>query len=307
MKAIYNCDNHNFPEWIKENSSADEIIFRGVMPFEEACAINPIVDCLKGKIVDITDYDISYPVDDDPCANFEEFFFGYIYWSSYYDMLWTVICANKQFATRYVMSLDKPYVLSEDGRVYLQYKLFSSIVIPSSVRVIGHFSFYHIDDADECNIVLPDQLEIVGDLALNGLSQIDSLPDSIREIGAYAFEHVMEYKHFSIPSHIKVIPEGCFRSSEVGLLDETIIVPEGVEKIEFNAFELHSDSRIHFPSTLKDLDTCFHYNEPVYPNEPPYIEVDERNSYFYAVDGTLYIRGEDAPYLGVKYKRYEKD
>lgn len=288
MKAFYNCDNHNFPEWIQENASADEIIISGCLSYAELNKIDDALQKVDDILIDVSAFEVGNLLDeaDDDLTPLAK------------------IVLNKSYATRYV--LGHTYVLSEDGQVYLQRIPVEHIQFPDSVRIIGNYAFASLEQWSSHEVVrIPDGIEIVGDNAFEGTNfDMDSLPDSILEIGTYAFE-ACDFNKWHIPTGLKVLKEGCFRW--IYCLEGDIVVPEGVEKMETEVFSLTNDDKVYLPSTLKEIDDAFFYEYQIDDGEPPYIVVDERNPYFYSKDGSLFKHGSTAPYLGRMYvNRHEE-
>lgn len=285
MKAIYKCENSNFPEWLKENASANEIILIGSLSYRDIQLIDVALENTTGLIVDI--------------AKCEEV--------NYYEeesIPFLKILQNKRYADRFI--LYPTYILSEDGTVYIQRVPTQCVEFPCSVRVIGVHAFSEVCKEVRGEIHIPNHIEVVGDYAFE-CSDVDiaPLPDSIREIGYYAFE-ACAFKTLHIPSRLKILHEGCFRWV-YACSGQRIVVPEGVERIETEAFSLTDKDKLFLPSTLRELDDAFFYEVMVDECCPPYIEVDKRNPYFYSKDGTLYRHGSVSPYLGRVYVNKAED
>ncbi len=114
-----------------------------------------------------------------------------------------------------------------------------------------------------------------------------------------------EIEEISIPSSVKKIGSDAFHCNYI----EKVILPEGVESIEWNVFT-HQNNYIYFPSTMKEIAKDFFYEECIdVPEEcVPYIDVDENNPLFFSRNGTLYSRSNpDEPYLGYEYKEYVEE
>ena len=70
---------------------------------------------------------------------------------------------------------------------------------------------------------------------------------------------------------------------------DEIEIPEGVEKIGYDAFE--AMYHVSLPSTLLEIAPDFYYEECIDdPNHPPYIEVHPNNKVFYSKEGSLYFK-----------------
>lgn len=146
-----------------------------------------------------------------------------------------------------------------------------SVRLPDTVTQIGKRCFYSccIDD-----LVLSQSLAKIpnGTFAYNCIEHVD-IPPSVRRIGAEAFF--------------------------CNCLTGDIIVPEGVETIEFSALHGRFD-HVSLPSTLKEIAYDFYYEEMVDDPEEmkPYVEVHPDNPVYYSQGGILYSRATGKEVLG---------
>lgn len=138
-------------------------------------------------------------------------------------------------------------VTSIKRRAFYNCKSITSITIPQSVNYIEHEAFLgctglkavHINDLESwCNISFDvygtNPLEYAHHLFLND-EEIKSLiiPNSISNIGSYAFYLCTGLTDVTIPNNIKTISEGIFKGCK-GLT--SITIPSGVNTIESAAF-----------------------------------------------------------------------
>ena len=152
---------------------------------------------------------------------------------------------------------------------------FTSIIIPSSVKLIGEYAFYY--ESSLTSITLNEGLEIIGPYAFNRCSGITTpiiIPNSVKSIGNNAFLRCTKTPSITVGSGVTAIPEKCFQqcsgataislSNSVkkigsyafsrcnGLTSYTL--PNSVEEICEAAFDLCSNlQRLNLPNNLKKV------------------------------------------------------
>ena len=106
------------------------------------------------------------------------------------------------------------------------YSGFDSITIASGADLSGDYMFSACA-ATEVN--LPNDLEMLGQGAFSGCRNLDelTLPDTLRELGAYCFAN-MGYLQIELSGSLEYIPDSCFSSTNLDVL----VVPESVQYIE---------------------------------------------------------------------------
>lgn len=114
---------------------------------------------------------------------------------------------------------------------------FKDIVVPQTIN---------IDDVDYT-------VTVIGEGALSYLYHVNSItiPETVYALCRGALEYSRPSEQFSIPKSLRIIGCNAFHGFE-GFKDmnETIVVPEGVEGIGMYAFNLRAET-ISLPSTLK--------------------------------------------------------
>ncbi|MBR2042590.1 MAG: leucine-rich repeat protein [Oscillospiraceae bacterium] len=164
------------------------------------------------------------------------------------------------------------------------------LVIPGSVETIGESAFSEWNKGEKGKLVIEEGLEHLGNNAFFGGNFTDiSLPSTLRDIQASAFDRNLHLKKFSInknnrdlfliddaiytrdmkilvevlgtkkgeftvPEDVKIIGIGAFQWSNV----EKVIIPEGVENIcrgAFNAFE----GEVHIIGRLQSINDFAFY------------------------------------------------
>lgn len=292
----------------------ETVVLNGTIGIEEFSKYNDLVSQPDVKHIDISDFSIDIGVD-----NVIEHYF--------YDdepkTLLEKLFINKEFASVFV--IENGLVLSQDRQILIGALDDNLNTIPDGIRIIGHFAF--------CNgrfksIKLPDGLTRIGIAAFfecDYLTEI-TLPNSVEYLGESAF-HGCDLGKVTFSKNLKAIPAGCFDSNfikEINIpssvkeiedwafafnYNEKVILPEGVESIGGNAFEI---DEIYFPSTMRVIAKDFYYEENI--DEPqqclPYIEVSMDNPLFFSKGGTLYsYENPEVPYLGYTYRseNYENE
>lgn len=177
-------------------------------------------------------------------------------------------------------------------------------VVPSTTQVIGYgaFEFSRID-----SIALFNELKIIEDCAFS-CSAIRSIeiPDTVIEIGGWAFSNCRKLEHVRLSRGLTKIPECVFSScSKLSTLDipsnvkfveysslalcdglEQLHLHDGLEEIGERGPMLISDGKLRevvFPKTLKKVPGGV-FNYSPYINE---FKIDSANPYFSVIDGAL--------------------
>ena len=140
-------------------------------------------------------------------------------------------------------------VIEDDAVSWLD--MLESIELPESLESIGSRCFIFSSDK-LAKLELPDGLKEIGDSSINSPNLTVLLPASVNKIGEDSlqvpkiifgegrvkfdfdcFKGRLSLKNIELPSTTKIICKNCF--SETGL--ESLIIPNGTEKIENNAFK----------------------------------------------------------------------
>jgi len=101
------------------------------------------------------------------------------------------------------------------------------------------------------HLVVADGVETIGrQLFMGSYFKTIKLPDSLKDIEAWAFAEIRGVESISLPSGLRKIGECAF--SECPDLKE-VILPEGLEFIGEYAFRGTSIKEIHIPKTVKNL------------------------------------------------------
>lgn len=314
ITKVFDRDAKSFSQWYEQNKGIEKLILKGNYTYEELDVIDKILGNIQ--VIDITDTTANSTKEE----SFEEQVIYRMFDDDIAPRIIDKIILNKHYAN--VFTISKDYIFSETQKIlihsfctplipqgteiigkcsFAQRKGIRVLEIPETVKEIGDFAFYECSDFSE--LKLPDSVIKLGESAFSGCD-IDKLILSQNltriPIGCFTFCYIDD---MTIPSSIKVIEQEAFHRA---CCCAEIILSEGVEEIQYNAFD--GLRKISFPSTMKIIEKDFYYEEMCdAPKEVPYIEVHPDNPYFYAKNGTLYKRGDDAkPYLGYIYKSEEE-
>lgn len=108
-----------------------------------------------------------------------------------------------------------------------------SISIPNSVTYIGDSAFYGCQNLD--SITIPNSVTDIGDYAFYGCQKLDSItiPNSVTGIGDFAFSYCSSLSSVVIPNSVTIIPDGLFKGCE-NL--QSVVIPNSVTYIAQQAF-----------------------------------------------------------------------
>ncbi len=109
----------------------------------------------------------------------------------------------------------------------------SNITLPSTLHIIGNFSFRNCTSLKE--ITLPSGVTVIGDRAFYGCTGLTgiSLSDGITSIEYGAFYNCEALEEITIPSSVEAIGDDAFYGCK-GLTE--VVIPEGVTTIGSNLF-----------------------------------------------------------------------
>ncbi len=312
-KYTYNSSEGNFEQWVAQHSDCEVLTLKGSIEIEDIAEFEKVLNNLKLREIDISEFSaierkrfelLNYSLD--------------IIGEDGTPSLLQRILLNKEFADNLI--IEKDNVFSHDRHVIIACNQHDSIVLPQETEIIGHLAF--VNNILE-EITLPQGLKQIGDYAFyycENLTRIE-IPDSVKQLGEGTFKGC-DIEHVKLSNNLCEIPASCFEYNGIETIDfppsvkrihgdafhcnyiEKVILPEGVEYIGWNVFT-HQNKYISFPSTMKEIEKDFFYEECIDTPEDciPYIDVNENNPLFFSKDGTLYRRDNpNEPYLGYKYK-----
>ena len=173
--------------------------------------------------------------------------------------------------------------------------MLENLEFPSKVRIIDDHAFAYCKKLR--NVFMHDNIEFIGEFCFDSCeleklrlsNSLIAIPDC-----AFLFN---EIEHIDIPQNIRRIGSCAFDGN---ILDEELIIPEGVEIIESEAFCCTAIKKVSLPSTLTEIAYDFYFEEMIDdPDEDkPYMEVHPDNPVYYSQDGILYSRATGKEVLG---------
>ena len=91
-----------------------------------------------------------------------------------------------------------------------------------------HISNQEYQNADYTELILPDTLEVIGDFAFQGCTELQfiKLPDGLKKIGQGAFQDCVNLKEIYIPASVEEIDENAFTHYNL-IYCERFLKPEG--------------------------------------------------------------------------------
>lgn len=229
---------------------------------------------------------------------------------------------NRKYSTSFVKKWAQ--VVSDDGKVLVHVptdcapqfepgieiigtaavannKKIQALIYPSGITTIDDYAFVNCPHL--VSVRLPDTVTRIGKRCFHSCCIDDLvLSKSLAEIpnGAFAYNCI---EHVDIPPSVRRIgAEAFFCNYFAGQL----IIPEGVETIDFAAFH-GSPDRVALPSTIKEIAYDFYFEEMIDDPEQtkPYVDIHPDNPVYYSKDGILYSCATGKEVLG-KAGRPEK-
>ena len=174
-------------------------------------------------------------------------------------------------------------------------QIVESIEFPASVRIIDDYAFCGCDKL--YRVIMHNGITTIGDSCFHGcgIGQLQ-LSQSLAEIPYAAFSYNW-IEYLEIPSSVKRIGAEAFQCNCID--NDDLIIPEGVEVIEYNAFRSPFE-HVNLPSTLKEIAYDFYYEEMIDDPEEwkPYVDIHPDNPVYYSKNGILYSRATGKEVLG---------
>ena len=204
-------------------------------------------------------------------------------------------------------------IVSIGGSAFSWCERLTDIVIPSSVTNIGREAFYQCknlktvyitDIASWCNIEFGDEFanpfSVVDNVYLNGtpLTSI-AIPDSVKEIGDYAFYSCSRLASITLPNDLKSIGDCAFYGCESVA---SLTIPDSVEYIGERAFYGCTGLTVYF--VVEEEPAGWHWNWDAHIEErhtlyPIQSVVWNCNGNEVAKDGYIYVVVDGVRY-GIK-------
>lgn len=138
------------------------------------------------------------------------------------------------------------------------------INLPEGLETIGEWAFYSCRKLELAEF--PSTLKHIGNNAFRGCYAISvsSFPDGIETLGTGIFAYITSksspLKKFTLPDHLKELPESlfycCYNLEEIHL-------PAHLEKIGFGCFSSTKLTEIVLPETVKEIGERAFYSNPL--------------------------------------------
>ena len=319
-KATYTIGEESLQEWESKNGSPVYIVLTGNVSADTFTQLAKEFDYTKYQRISFENLVISdYKYDNGFTWSFEEELYSYMTEDGEKLYVLLKLFLNSHHTKDFVVADN--CVFSDDRKTLVHIPEARSVVIPPHVEHIGVGTCCGYEMMSE--IKLNQGLKSIGKGAfiLAGITQL-CMPDSVVELGDNAFL-MSDLEKVRLSNSLVSIPCGCFNlcciekinlpssiktigtKALAGLLwiDE-IDIPEGVERIDFDAFE--AMCRVSLPSTVKEIAPNFYYEECIDdPQDVPYITVHPDNKTFVSIDGSLYFRESGELALDAKYNDSE--
>lgn len=174
-------------------------------------------------------------------------------------------------------------------------QIVESIEFPTNVRIIDDYAFCDCDKL--YRVIMHNGITAIGKSCFHScnIGQLQ-LSQSLAEIPYAAFSYNW-IEYLEIPSSVKRIGAEAFQCNYIE--NDDLVIPEGVEVIEYNAFR-SPFKHVHLPSTLKEIAYDFYYEEMIDDPEKmkPYVDIHLDNPVYYSKDGILYSRETGKEVLG---------
>lgn len=174
-------------------------------------------------------------------------------------------------------------------------KTLTSLKLPINVRIIDDYAFAYCENL--VDLFLHDGITTIGEFCFH-MCDIEQLrlSQSLTEIpnGAFSYNGI---EHVNIPPSVRRIGAEAFQCNYIE--DDDLVIPEGVEIIEYNAFHNHFE-HVSLPLTLKEIAYDFYYEYGIDDPEEmkPYVDIHPDNPVYYSKGGILYSRETGKEVLG---------
>ena len=191
----------------------------------------------------------------------------------------------------WITEIGSAEITDTDGLFGGEGVVFETLKLPSKLEKIGTGAFRGIGLQ---KVTFPETLEEIGMMAFqtNELREI-ILPDSVTTLGQAAFATNPKVEKLVLSKNLKTIPSTAFGNPTGGCAPYTeLIIPEGVTKIENNAFNGNSLTRIEIPETVTEIGSAAFMNTDENPTLKEIIlheglEKIGRNAFAYASVKTI--------------------
>ena len=308
--SVFRGKTKDFKRWIELNPT-ENIAIEGQYKIKELSAFAKVLEEVRFYRIDISGLNIV----DDGHENFEEYVLYCLSEDDEECYALDKMILNRKYSTVFVKKWAQ--VVTDDGKVLVHVptdyapqfepgieiigtaavannKSIRELIYPNGITTIDDYAFANCPHL--VSVRLPDTVTQIGKRCFYGCCIDDLvLSKSLTKIpnGAFAYNCL---EHLEIPQSVRHIGAEAFFCN---FLTGDIIVPEGVETIEFSALYGRFD-HVSLPSTLTEIAYDFYFEEMIDDPEEdkPYVEVHPDNPVYYSKDGILYSRATGKEVLG---------
>lgn len=138
------------------------------------------------------------------------------------------------------------------GKTLIQFpngKVLASFAVPAGTETIGDSAFGSNDKIS--SVTMPDSVKTIKAYAFNNCGALHAviMPNSIQSIGSQAFGNCSALKQITIPGNVTYYKSAFYNSAL-----ETVVISEGVTKVDEKAFEKCSKlESVLIPSTVTSI------------------------------------------------------
>ncbi|NMA42760.1 MAG: leucine-rich repeat protein, partial [Oligosphaeraceae bacterium] len=155
------------------------------------------------------------------------------------------------------------------------------------------YAWRQTDEQMVVPLVLPNTLVAIADFAFTQCNievGVLNLPPALTFLGKGAFAYCNGLMGLSVPGGVEVVPERCFATQDYQPLLQTIILAEGVKRLEKDSFLMFGGTSILLPASLEYCDPQAFNGIPQWNVSHPLQEyhVAPGNAHLQAVEGVLY-------------------
>lgn len=326
IRATFSGPAKEFEMWCSLYDSADIFAIRGEFSDEDVAEMSRVLEKLTyGKFyVDINELNKHWEaVRDRSIRTYEDEIISRLYDDEEISLLEKMII-NSKYGN--IFELDGGKVFCGNGKVLVHIPVDQEVEINEAVEIIGRVAV--ANNKTLTSLELPINVRIIDDYAFAYCENLEDLflHDGITTIGEFCF-HMCDIERLRLSQSLTEIPDGAFSYNGIEhvnippsvrrigaeafqcnyIKDNDLVIPEGVEIIEYNAFHNHFE-HISLPSTLKEIAYDFYYEEIVDDPEEwkPYVDIHPDNPVYFSKCGILYSRETGKEVLG-KAGRPEKE
>lgn len=320
-EATYTIGPIPFEKWIERYKAVEHLVITGVVDMQTFETIAKAFDYTLFKRITLDGVKTKEESDNDSSDerhSYENEIIAHLY-SMDESILYplTKMYLNSDYGNGEFIVLDND-ILSADKKTLIHTPEEKTLTIRDGIERIGKFACS--DYGETTHLTLCEGLKEIGDYAF-AYSCVEEvyMPNSLTTLGSEAFRST-DIEKVKFSENLSNVPDGCFAYTFLEQIElpnsvksigneafartriDCIFLPEGVETIDWNAFDFLM--QIYLPSTLKYIASDFYYEAGIdSENYPPYVRIHPDNPVFYAKDGTLYLRENDKCALDSVYNQ----